>query len=1136
VSNDTTPPSVSITAPAGGATVTGTLPVTASASDNVAVAGVQFKLDGANLGAEDTTSPYSISWDTTTAADGSHTLTAAARDGAGNATTSAGVNVTVANGTVRTLAPQDTFIGLDATNQSTNPQLMTYTWPDNKVANAILMKFDLSAIPAAAVVADATLQLSLVGTDAAPESTYTVTAHKVVGKNLVISAATGYMANGVTAWTANTCCDSGVPLAQADISAAYDTRAIDKTLGYKSWSITALAQEWVANPTTNFGLLLNSDTSKLSDRYRTFASMENANPSLRPYLRITYSVVPDVTPPLISAVLASAITPSAATITWTTNEPSDSQVEYGTTTGYGSLGTLNASLVIAHVATLSGLAPNTLYHYRVRSRDFAGNLAISGDFTFTTLALDLTPPTVSITAPSGGATVTGTVTVTASASDNVAVVGVQFKRGGANLGAEDTTSPYSVSWNTAGVANGSHTLTAVARDAAGNSTTSAGVAVTVSNTTSGTGIAALYPGDVGIETHPDVVFTEMFEQSSISNLTSRYDDVANSGGMAFTTSIPAGSGGSRSLQMTSVVGSSESTGLYKMFSPGNGDQWYLRYYVNYNSSVVYGHTGTWLGGYNPPLTYPNPQAGVRPDGDDRFSIGPESDSANSDRWMSYTYWKGMRISGGTYWGNVLLNEAAQNMARNRWYCVEAMVKLNNPVSDYNGELAIWMDGQKILHMGKGFPMGTWSGGRFTPSSSGTLFEGFQWRSDPALLLNYIWLQNYVNNSSSGSVGKVMFDHLVLAKSRVGCLASGSSDTTAPTVSLSAPTAGATVSGTAVTVSASASDNVGVAGVQFKLNGVNLGSEVTVAPYSLSWDTTTAIDGSHPLTAVARDGAGNTATSTGVTVTVSNASGTGILFESNWATATGNSSTAILDGGRWNELDVGGTVAANPNEMVVVNMTAPHGLTRALRVQQQGSGPNAWSRVAKFNFTPPSSDYYLRYYYRTDDVAGTAGSHVVQYSITNYGDLVYLSQLEYAAGWSIRLTLGAYNAPNDTMPNWQLANPTALAYGRWYRIEYRVHFTAVNRIRVYIRIYDDTDALVFTEMDFIADPDWGQWTGATLASYYAGTNPGVVTDFKVTPSHLVNMEFGNNGSASARNTGLYWYFAGVKIRGDTWPGP
>ena len=71
--------------------------VTANAADNISVTGVQFLLDGVNLGAEDIAAPYSVSWNTLTATSGAHTLTARARDAAGNATTSAPVIVTVNN-------------------------------------------------------------------------------------------------------------------------------------------------------------------------------------------------------------------------------------------------------------------------------------------------------------------------------------------------------------------------------------------------------------------------------------------------------------------------------------------------------------------------------------------------------------------------------------------------------------------------------------------------------------------------------------------------------------------------------------------------------------------------------------------------------------------------------------------------------------------------------------------------------------------------------------------------------------------------------------------------------------------------------------------------------------------------------
>jgi Bacterial Ig domain/Divergent InlB B-repeat domain/Fibronectin type III domain len=88
--------------------------------------------------------------------------------------------------------------------------------------------------------------------------------------------------------------------------------------------------------------------------------------------------------PSISAVSASNVSSSGATIRWTTDEGSDSQVEYGTATGYGASTALNSARVTSHTQTLSGLAAGTLYHFRVRSRNASGNLAVSGDFTFTT--------------------------------------------------------------------------------------------------------------------------------------------------------------------------------------------------------------------------------------------------------------------------------------------------------------------------------------------------------------------------------------------------------------------------------------------------------------------------------------------------------------------------------------------------------------------------------------------------------------------------------------------------------------------------------------------------------------------------------------------------------------------------------
>jgi hypothetical protein len=87
---------------------------------------------------------------------------------------------------------------------------------------------------------------------------------------------------------------------------------------------------------------------------------------------------------VISGVGAGSITASAATVSWTTDEPATTQVEYGTTTAYGSATAPDGSLGTSHSQALSGLTAGTVYHYRVKSADAAGNLATSPDATFTT--------------------------------------------------------------------------------------------------------------------------------------------------------------------------------------------------------------------------------------------------------------------------------------------------------------------------------------------------------------------------------------------------------------------------------------------------------------------------------------------------------------------------------------------------------------------------------------------------------------------------------------------------------------------------------------------------------------------------------------------------------------------------------
>jgi serine protease len=99
------------------------------------------------------------------------------------------------------------------------------------------------------------------------------------------------------------------------------------------------------------------------------------------------------------------------------------------------------------------------------------------------LIQDGTSPTVALSSPGADSLVSGTTSVSATADDNVGVAGVQFKAGGGNIGAQDTSAPFETDLSTSAYDDGYLTLTAVARDAAGNETTSEARTVVVANST-----------------------------------------------------------------------------------------------------------------------------------------------------------------------------------------------------------------------------------------------------------------------------------------------------------------------------------------------------------------------------------------------------------------------------------------------------------------------------------------------------------------------------------------------------------------------------------------------------------------------------------------------------------------------------
>jgi hypothetical protein len=233
--------------------------------------------------------------------------------------------------------------------------------------------------------------------------------------------------------------------------------------------------------------------------YRVRSSDAAGNVALSGDFTLTTAAAADTTPPTISSVLSSAVTTSGATISWTTNEASNTQVQYGTTTAYGSSTTLNTTLVASHSQALSGLAAATVYHYRVRSSDAAGNVALSGDFTFTTAAAaDTTAPTISSVVSTGIANSSATVTWTTNeASDSQVDYGTTTAYGSTTTlnTARVTAHSVALSGLTAGT---TYHFRVRSRDAAGNLATSGDYTfATSSGTDLLTGLVAAYAFNEG---------------------------------------------------------------------------------------------------------------------------------------------------------------------------------------------------------------------------------------------------------------------------------------------------------------------------------------------------------------------------------------------------------------------------------------------------------------------------------------------------------------------------------------------------------------------------------------------------------------------------------------------------------------
>jgi len=255
-------------------------------------------------------------------------------------------------------------------------------------------------------------------------------------------------------------------------------------------SLTATASDNVAVAGVTYYLDSVRLTSEISSPYSTTfdsTAKSDGNYTLVAVARDTSSnyatstsatITIDNTGPVLSSI-ASSTTSTTATVTWTTNESSNSKVSYGTSSGTYTTSSSTATLSTSHSISITGLTDSTLYYYVVVSTDASGNTSTSTEKSFRTT--DITAPSATLTSPTNGAPLSGSVSLSANASDNVAVAGVSFYIDGSLIGSEDTTAPYTGTLDSSSVADGSHSIVAVARDTSNNYATSTAASVTVSN-------------------------------------------------------------------------------------------------------------------------------------------------------------------------------------------------------------------------------------------------------------------------------------------------------------------------------------------------------------------------------------------------------------------------------------------------------------------------------------------------------------------------------------------------------------------------------------------------------------------------------------------------------------------------------
>jgi hypothetical protein len=1006
---DTTPPTVSITAPAAGTTVSGTTSVTANASDNVGVTSVQFKLDGTNIGSPVTTAPYTISWDTTTATNGAHTLTAVASDAAGNTTTSAGVGVTVQNTASAALVGDQTIESGADNNVAGVAEAFKATASATGTVTSLSVYVDSGS---AATKLTAGLYADSGGHPGSLLAQGTLTAPVAASWNSVPLSASAGVTSGTAYWIALLSPSGTGSLKFRDRCCAGTGTATEVS---SSSALATLPATWATGSTSKDGP----------------ASAYGVGTTTNPALSVTPGALS------FGAVQGGAAPPAA-------------QLSV-TNTGTGSLSFTAASdAAWLSVSPATGTAPQTLQV----SASPAG-LAVgtyTGHVTVTAAGVQGSPATV---------TVTFAVSQPGSAADWTTIDHDPSRSGAA--AAETAISTGSApnltqAWATAvdgkvtsqplyarGVQVGGQAHDVVVVGTAANSVyaldAGSGAVLWRRNFGSEPDNCAI-PGGFGVTASPVIdrsvgrVYTVADDGTLHALALADGTDAAPPqqlisgaatnkvwGGLNLvngTLYIASASDGCDTAPWRGQIYRVDVTGatphvlgswaVVPGIAPpnGGGGIWgYGGVAVDTASGNVYAATGAdsnetyqqyadrmvaldpllnLLGSYGPPEPSTFPCAGAPCDLD--FGATPLVFQPSGCPTM---------VVAGNKNGNLYLFKASDLALSAAPLQVLTLNSFNDSLGagGIGGVPAYWAAGNTVFvtDAGPGVTgiaggvvalavqpnctlQPAWSvalGANGQPNSTPTIANGvvFAGEGNGGLVHAYNAQTGASLWSGKAAAAKATYGAPTVADGKVFAgswngFTSADAGTVAAfsvpvstTVSITAPAGGATVSGT-TTVTASTTGSL--AGVQFKLDGANLGAEDTAAPYSVSWDTTKTANGAHTLTAVALDASGATlATSAPVSVTVQNVAATKVLVGDQVLEA----SIDFDDAGQA-EATVSTASAAGTLAKVSVYVDATNASTKVLVGVYSDSGGHPGTLLAQGTLTAPVAGAW-------NDVAMSAAS-------------------------------------------------------------------------------------------------------------------------------------------------------------------